>query len=74
MEINRIDSILAQAKQLSQDELSQIIQRVGELLEPAEDQHEVPDYLQFFGAGKGAFSSPEEVDRFIRAERDAWDS
>lgn len=26
----------------------------------------------FFGAGRGAFSSPEEVDRFLREERDQW--
>ncbi len=25
------------------------------------------------GAGKGAFATPEEADRFIRAERDAWE-
>lgn len=24
------------------------------------------------GAGNGAFSSPQEVDRFIRADRDQW--
>jgi hypothetical protein len=24
------------------------------------------------GKGKGAFGSPQEVDRFIRAERDRW--
>jgi Protein of unknown function (DUF2281) len=24
------------------------------------------------GQGKGAFASPEEVDQFIRAERDQW--
>lgn len=74
MAVNRIDSIIAQAKQLSPEELSQLVERVGELLEATGDQRAVPDYLQFFGAGKGAFSSAEEVDRFIRAERDAWDS
>ena len=25
------------------------------------------------GCGRGAFSSPEEADHFIRRERDAWD-
>lgn len=28
----------------------------------------------FIGAGKGSFATPEEVDRFIREERDEWDS
>jgi hypothetical protein len=27
----------------------------------------------FIGSGKGCFSSVEEVDQFIRSERDAWD-
>lgn len=26
------------------------------------------------GTGKGSFATPEEADRFIREERDAWDS
>ena len=25
------------------------------------------------GTGKGSFATPEEVDRFIREERDVWD-
>ncbi len=28
----------------------------------------------YIGIGKGAFSSPEEADAFLRQERDAWDS
>lgn len=28
----------------------------------------------FIGAAKGNFATPEEVDRFIRQERDAWES
>jgi hypothetical protein len=27
----------------------------------------------FRGAAKGLYNSPDEVDRFIRSERDAWD-
>lgn len=27
----------------------------------------------FIGAAKGSFSTPEEVDQFIRQERDAWE-
>lgn len=26
------------------------------------------------GTGRGSFATPEEADRFIRGERDAWDS
>ncbi len=29
--------------------------------------------VSFIGAGKGSFASVEEVDAFIRSERDAWD-
>jgi|GEM_PF-846229 len=28
----------------------------------------------FIGAAKGSFTTPEEVDQFIRQERDAWES
>jgi hypothetical protein len=28
--------------------------------------------VDFIGAGRGAFASPDEVDTFIRRERDAW--
>lgn len=28
----------------------------------------------FIGAAKGSFATPEEVDQFIRQERDAWES
>ena len=32
-----------------------------------------PTLSSFIGAGKGCYSSVEEVDAFIRSERDAWD-
>lgn len=28
----------------------------------------------FIGSGKGSFATPEEVDKFISQERDAWES
>jgi hypothetical protein len=30
-------------------------------------------FLRFLGAAPGLFASPEEVDAFISAERDAWE-
>jgi antitoxin component of MazEF toxin-antitoxin module len=30
--------------------------------------------VSFIGATKGSFANPEEVDQFIRQERDAWES
>lgn len=30
--------------------------------------------VSFIGAAKGSFANPEEVDQFIRQERDAWES
>lgn len=29
---------------------------------------------RFIGAAQGNFASPQDVDQFIRQERDAWDS
>lgn len=31
------------------------------------------DITRWIGAGKGLFKTPEEVDAFIRSERDRWD-
>jgi AbrB family looped-hinge helix DNA binding protein len=31
------------------------------------------DITSWIGSGRGAFNSPEEVDAFIRAERDQWE-
>jgi AbrB family looped-hinge helix DNA binding protein len=28
--------------------------------------------MRYFGAGRGLFDSPEDVDAFIRREREAW--
>jgi hypothetical protein len=30
--------------------------------------------VSFIGAAKGSFATPQEVDQFIRQERDAWES
>jgi hypothetical protein len=34
---------------------------------------EPPPLASFVGKGKGCFASAEEIDAFIRAERDAWE-
>jgi hypothetical protein len=31
-----------------------------------------PSLQSFIGAGKGAFASPQEVDRHIRQQRNSW--
>ena len=40
------------------------------LLEPRQD---IPPLGSFIGQGKGCFSSVEEVDAFLRSEREAWE-
>ncbi|MBW4550428.1 MAG: hypothetical protein KME35_04875 [Aphanocapsa sp. GSE-SYN-MK-11-07L] len=42
------------------------------LLEPEIEQSRT--LTSFIGAAKGSFLTPEEVDQFIRQERDTWDS
>jgi len=42
------------------------------LLEPKAEQPRT--LTSFIGAAKGNFETPEEVDQFIRQERDVWDS
>ncbi|RCJ34787.1 hypothetical protein A6770_16650 [Nostoc minutum NIES-26] len=43
------------------------------LLESPPQQSE-KSLTSFIGSTKGSFATPEEVDRFIRQERDAWES
>jgi hypothetical protein len=42
-------------------------------VEGIEDSSSEP-LVSIIGTGKGSFATPEEADRFIREERDAWDS
>lgn len=42
------------------------------LLEPKAEQPRT--LTSFIGAGNGSFTTPEEVDEFIRQEREAWGS
>jgi hypothetical protein len=41
---------------------------------PLAEAHEetAPPLASFIGAAKGGFATPEDVDRFINGERDAW--
>ncbi|WP_193198939.1 hypothetical protein [Nostoc sp. MG11] len=43
------------------------------LLESPLKQSEKP-LTSFLGSARGSFATPEEVDKFIRQERDAWKS
>jgi hypothetical protein len=42
------------------------------LVEPY--QEELPPLASFLGQGRGCFSNAEEIDDFIRSEREAWES
>lgn len=44
------------------------------ILEIIVDSAESETLTSFIGAAKGSFATPEEADRFIRQERDAWES
>ncbi len=75
MSTSQLDLVVNQVKLLPPDDLVKLIKKVAELLEQKQITTEKPvtNYAAFFGAGKGVFASPEEADRFIREERDAWD-
>lgn len=36
-------------------------------------KHSQKPLISFIGSAKGSFATPEEVDKFIRQERDAWE-
>lgn len=74
MATERLETILAQARQLSTDELAQLIKQATDLLLQGgiSAQAGTPSYVSLFGSGKNSFATREEADRFIREERDAW--
>jgi hypothetical protein len=73
MATNRVDALIAQAQQLTPDELTQLIEGVVQVRDGRETESAVPDYPSFFGAGRGSFQTAEEVVRYIRQERDEWE-
>lgn len=73
MATNRVDSLIAQARQLSPDELTELLAGVAEVLEGRKSDFRVPDYLSFFGSGKGSFQTADEVVKYLRQERDEWE-
>ncbi|MGB9181661.1 MAG: hypothetical protein WCB68_20695 [Pyrinomonadaceae bacterium] len=75
MATERLETILAQARQLSIDELAQLIKQATDLLIQSRKHAAQPasSYASLFGSGKGAFATREEADHFICEERNAWD-
>lgn len=75
MAADQLDIIVNQVKLLPPGDLVKLIRKVAVILEEKQAFSEKPatNYAAFFGAGKGVFTTPEEADRFIRQERDAWD-
>lgn len=75
MATTKLETMLAQARQLSPAELSQLIKTAADLLAQSAQNEAQPSlrYAALFGSGKGVFSSVEETDRFLRGEHDAWD-
>lgn len=52
---------------------AEVMIMVEERPEPRRSE-DLPPLASFLGTGKGCFSSAAEIDAFLRAERDAWDS
>ncbi len=75
MAASQLELIVNQIRLLSPDELVKLIRRAAEILEQKQVAAEKPakHYAAFFGAGRGVFATPQEADRFIRQERDAWE-
>ncbi len=72
MSTERLEAILAQAQQLSAEELAQLIKQATQLLRQSQTTTPPPSYASLFGSGRGSFATREEADRLIRGERDSW--
>ena len=73
MPTNQLDAIVNQVNMLPPEALVQLIKRAAELLEQKQPATHPVDYLALIGSGKGAYSSSEEADQFLRRERDTWE-
>jgi len=75
MSANQLEIIVDQVRLLPPDELVKLIKKLVELLEQKQTVAplQTVDYVALIGSGKGAFSTPEEADHFLREERDAWE-
>jgi hypothetical protein len=79
MSVNQLEIIFNQVRLLSTNDLVRLLKLTVEMLEEKqaiEPATRIPtqsvNYVAMIGSGKGVYSSAEEVDRFIREERDAW--
>lgn len=74
MATDRLETILAQARQLSMEDLAQLIKQATDLLlrSGVPLQTGKPSYVSLFDSEKGSFATREEADRFIRGERGGY--
>lgn len=73
--MSQLDIVVDQIKLLPPNELVKLIRQTAEILEQKQNTPKPKkiDYVALIGSGQGSFASPEEADRFIREERDAWE-
>lgn len=74
MATDQLETILAQVRQLSPNELAQLIKQAADLLAQSRTSASgsAPRYAALFGSGRGSYPTQAEADQFIRGERDAW--
>ncbi|MFN0087473.1 MAG: hypothetical protein ACKVX9_18935 [Blastocatellia bacterium] len=80
MSASQLEIILNQVRLLSPNELVRLLKMTIQMLEEkqlSEPSPRIPtqtvNYVAMIGSGKGLYSSVEEIDRFIRKERDEWE-
>ena len=67
-----IEALAATLASMEAEEREMLEMYYGSRDELADDEQR--PLTSFIGAAKGSFTTPEEVDQFIRQERDAWES
>lgn len=77
MSTEQFQALIQQAKQLSPEERKQLMEYLAKAEREGMQESVVrteTNYLDLFGSGHGMFTSSEEVDKFIREERDSWEN
>lgn len=68
-----LDTVDAQAQRLSREEQLELARRLLERAASPSEPSKQYSILDWIGAGKGTWRTAEEIDEYIRQERDSWD-
>ena len=68
-----LDAVDAQARRLSREEQLELARRLLERADGSAEPRKQYKMTDFIGTGNGTWRTAEDVEEYIRQERDSWD-